>query len=195
MSFTDALKEWHDFFALAGGATATLIGLLFVAVSLHIDLFSDENQTHVRNIAEQILINFLKILLLSLLLIAPNQTPEAIAMTLLLMSVIGLAVTGVTFRAAYLRDRVNPNARVGRRFWLWRFVVPIGADAWLLAAGIAIVGSGLSYPLYWLMWVFTLQLVSLTRQAWNLMIRLAQYKHQRNNLNSETAVEFALPKE
>ena len=30
----DALKEWHDFYLLVGTAGATLLALLFVAVSL-----------------------------------------------------------------------------------------------------------------------------------------------------------------
>jgi hypothetical protein len=30
----EALKEWHDFYILVGTAGATLLGLLFVAVSL-----------------------------------------------------------------------------------------------------------------------------------------------------------------
>ena len=32
----DALKEWHDFYLLVGTAGATLLALLFVAVSLEI---------------------------------------------------------------------------------------------------------------------------------------------------------------
>jgi hypothetical protein len=31
---TEALKDWHDFYVLVGTAAATLLGLLFIAVSL-----------------------------------------------------------------------------------------------------------------------------------------------------------------
>jgi hypothetical protein len=31
---TTDLHAWHDFFLLAGGASATLVGLVFVSVSL-----------------------------------------------------------------------------------------------------------------------------------------------------------------
>jgi hypothetical protein len=35
--FAAIIVGWHDFYMLAGSAAATLLGLLFVAVSLHID--------------------------------------------------------------------------------------------------------------------------------------------------------------
>jgi len=34
MWVVEALKQWHDFYILVGTAGATLLGLLFVAVSL-----------------------------------------------------------------------------------------------------------------------------------------------------------------
>jgi len=33
-----ALSEWHDFYLLTGTAAATLLGLLFVAVSLNAEI-------------------------------------------------------------------------------------------------------------------------------------------------------------
>ena len=36
MSFQTALSGWHDFYILAGTAAATLVGLLFVGLSLHL---------------------------------------------------------------------------------------------------------------------------------------------------------------
>jgi hypothetical protein len=36
MSFQEALQGWHDFYLTAGAASATLAGLLFVGLSLHL---------------------------------------------------------------------------------------------------------------------------------------------------------------
>ena len=36
MTFEQALQSWHDFYLTAGAASATLVGLLFVGLSLHI---------------------------------------------------------------------------------------------------------------------------------------------------------------
>ena len=40
----DALKEWHDFYLLVGTAGATLLALLFVAVSLGTGFLTEERQ-------------------------------------------------------------------------------------------------------------------------------------------------------
>jgi hypothetical protein len=37
--FTNTIKDWQTFYVMAGTAAATLIGLLFVAVSINIDVF------------------------------------------------------------------------------------------------------------------------------------------------------------
>ena len=36
MTYADALQSWRDFYVTAGAAAATLVGLLFVGLSLHI---------------------------------------------------------------------------------------------------------------------------------------------------------------
>jgi hypothetical protein len=35
MTFPELIKEWETFYLMVGTAAATLIGLLFVAVSIH----------------------------------------------------------------------------------------------------------------------------------------------------------------
>ena len=44
----DALKGWHDFYLLVGTAGATLLGLLFVAVSLGRGFLTKERQRGTR---------------------------------------------------------------------------------------------------------------------------------------------------
>ena len=38
MTYADALQSWRDFYVTAGAAAATLVGLLFVGLSLHIQV-------------------------------------------------------------------------------------------------------------------------------------------------------------
>jgi hypothetical protein len=56
-AFIEAASRWHDFYLLAGRASATLTGLLFVGVSIHIDLIAHERAKARRQIAGQILFN------------------------------------------------------------------------------------------------------------------------------------------
>ncbi len=34
-TFSQQLESWHDFYIVLGGASATLVGLLFIAISLN----------------------------------------------------------------------------------------------------------------------------------------------------------------
>lgn len=43
-----ALEQWHEFFLLCGTAAATLIGALFIVISLGPSIIAAENQTGVR---------------------------------------------------------------------------------------------------------------------------------------------------
>jgi len=45
MRAVEALREWHDFYLLVGTAGATLLGLLFVAVSLGVGYLTEERQS------------------------------------------------------------------------------------------------------------------------------------------------------
>jgi hypothetical protein len=44
----ETLKQWHDFYLLVGTAGATLLGLLFIAVSLGAGFLTEERQSGTR---------------------------------------------------------------------------------------------------------------------------------------------------
>ena len=54
----DALKEWHDFYLLVGTAGATLLALLFVAVSLGTGFLTEERQEATRTFMSPVVIHF-----------------------------------------------------------------------------------------------------------------------------------------
>ena len=71
-SFEDAIAGWHDFYMLTAGAAATLLGLLFVAVSLNLRLFTDPSQPRFRADASVTFSSYLYLVLISLIFVAPN---------------------------------------------------------------------------------------------------------------------------
>jgi hypothetical protein len=50
-AFSQALADWTAFYALMGGAAATLLGLLFVAVSVRLNIFHQREVADVRDFA------------------------------------------------------------------------------------------------------------------------------------------------
>ena len=69
MTYTDAVQSWRDFYVTAGAAAATLVGLLFVGLSLHIRVVV--SQADVKSLARITLADFFVILLVALVILAP----------------------------------------------------------------------------------------------------------------------------
>jgi hypothetical protein len=69
MTYADAVQSWHDFYMTAGAAAATLVGLLFVGLSLHIRVVVA--QADVKSLARITLADFFVILLVALVILAP----------------------------------------------------------------------------------------------------------------------------
>ena len=54
----ETLKEWHDFYVLVGTAGATLLALLFVAVSLGVGFLTEERQSGTRTFMSPVVVHF-----------------------------------------------------------------------------------------------------------------------------------------
>jgi hypothetical protein len=72
--FVAALHGWHEFFLLAGTAAVTLVGLLFVALSFHLETLLDPAREHLLSHARQTFRGFLYVLMTSLFLLVPDMT-------------------------------------------------------------------------------------------------------------------------
>ena len=74
-AFVETVESWHDFYMLAGTAAATLIGLIFVAVSLHIDIIATaKRSSDIGVLARQTFSNFIFILSFAFIFMVPSDT-------------------------------------------------------------------------------------------------------------------------
>jgi hypothetical protein len=95
--------RWHDFYIVAGTAAATLVGLLFVGLSLH--LRAVLLRPDVRGLARVTLANFGLILFVSLFMVV-RQTPAAVSPQLIGAGVVTLAVIAPSL-VAVIRSRTR----------------------------------------------------------------------------------------
>jgi hypothetical protein len=58
MAFAIALHEWHDFYVLTGTAGATLVALLFVAISLGAGFLTDKRSAATRAFYSPVVVHF-----------------------------------------------------------------------------------------------------------------------------------------
>ena len=68
-----ALESWHDFFVLVGTAGATLLALLFVAVSLGAGFLSDRRTGATRAFFSPVVVHFSAVFFLSAIALVPGH--------------------------------------------------------------------------------------------------------------------------
>jgi hypothetical protein len=93
----ESLKEWHDFFVLVGTAGATLLALLFVAVSLGAGYLTEEQQSATRTFMSPVVVHFTSVFFLSAVALFPwyqvNVFAALIAATALIGAIISTYIT------------------------------------------------------------------------------------------------------
>src|SRR5829696_4573546 len=120
VTFSQALAEWTAFYALMGGAAATLLGLLFVAVSVRLNIFHQREVADVRDFAAFTFGTFLVAIAVAGLAIAPHAQRSTLALSLLF---VGIAAFVAIVVVARLWIRLNPAAtgpRPGYTAGEWR---------------------------------------------------------------------------
>jgi hypothetical protein len=95
VSAAEVIEHWHEFYLMAGTAAVTLVGLLFVALSLHLDTLLHDSRAHLVAHARQTLLSFTYVLFVSLLFLAPGTPVRVLGGTLVAFTVV---MGGITMR-------------------------------------------------------------------------------------------------
>ncbi len=67
------MQAWRDYYQLTAGVAATLLGLLFVSISLNADAILGPGHEYSRRLAEQAFQNYMAVLVISLLVFFPGM--------------------------------------------------------------------------------------------------------------------------
>ena len=73
-SLSALLHDWHDFYVLVGTASATLVGLMFVAVSIGTAIFDESHGAAVTAFITPTVMHFAAVLFACLVALMPNHT-------------------------------------------------------------------------------------------------------------------------
>ena len=89
----EVLKEWHDFYVLVGTAGATLLGLLFVAVSLGAGYLTEKHQLGMRTFMSPVVVHFTSVFFLSAVALFPSRQPKFLAALIGTTALIGAVIS------------------------------------------------------------------------------------------------------
>jgi hypothetical protein len=157
--------SWHDFYLLMGTASASLIGLLAVALSLHLDAITETSREDLRALAEQAFSSFSSVLLIAVIFLVPSNDPTTYGIACVLLAA-GAGSRMLRRAPAVWRGRHRDGLGEGV---VWRFVLPGASVLVLLAAGLGLV-VGQPSSLYWLVAVIIGLLMSAARSSWDLLV-------------------------
>lgn len=136
---------WHDFAVALVGATATLLGLVFVVVSLH--LKAVVNDSVLRRRAEITLGLFATALVASSVLLVPGQARQALGVELMAIALVYIGFSTATTIAATRSQRGVSRDRLARFFFgeLSAGLIFVGGFGLVVHAlgGAYLVGAGI----------------------------------------------------
>lgn len=161
--FQAQIAEWRDLFTLSGAASATLIGLLFVSISLRSDIRQAADTSLVRSVVSHNFTMLLVVLLISLYFMVPDLTPDTLGFSILATALL----PGIFFVRDFLRLRHDPE--MDRTTLMWCFIIPIAC-----LAITAIIGGMLTLndnsETGWFVMIVAMFLVIPTKNSWELLL-------------------------
>lgn len=157
-----APADWHEFFSAAVGASAALLGLLFVAISINLKLIL--KQRHLPGRAAATLGTLLSVLVVCSFGLAPGQSNRTLGVEIL--------VTGAVVATQAIWVSVGKRSQGDPLLWT------LGNLPILLLPALAFVGGGWSLiagsggGLYWILAGTVLNFVAASLNAWVLLVEI-----------------------
>lgn len=160
------VATWDTFAVVCGAAAAALLGLLFVAISIRIDVIAPS--VELRNRAGQTLVLFSTALIVSILLSLPDQSYQAFGAELLALAAVSTAgMVWLDRRAAGAASGV----RIARAL---DAVTPTALACGLLFVAGALLVFGVPAGLYVLVAPILAAFIGGVTSAWLLMTRVTE---------------------
>jgi hypothetical protein len=161
------VQDWVAFATVAGAAAASLTGLLFVAVSIRIDVIGPSPE--LRNRAAQTLLLFGTVVVISIVLAIPGQAYGPLGAELIALGVMaGAGMLTLDHRARSGADAPGPHA-IGH---VLDVIAPNAVTSVLVLFSGSLIAAGVHAGLYVLVLPIIAALVGGVASAWLLLTRI-----------------------
>ena len=164
--FSQLVQEWQVFYATIATSAATLVGLLFVSMSLNLGLFGWVENIGLKKLAGQSLLNFLYVIVFAIIFLIPRQGPTGLGLPLICIGIMGLIKT--TFNVRTLLS--NTPQGIFERSALVRVAMALVAFLVLIIVSFLVMVHANADSLRWLVAPMILLLISASTSTWSLLI-------------------------
>ena len=168
MRAVEALKEWHDFYVLIGTAGATLLGLLFVAVSLGVGFLTEERHAATRTFMSPVAVHFTIVFFLSAIALFPWHEAVFFAVLIGATALIGAIISAYITIQVVRTDITN----YVEDYFAYGVLPGLAYVALLVAAILIYLEKG--FGLNALAGALLLLAVVNIRNAWDLMLTMVR---------------------
>jgi hypothetical protein len=170
------IQGWHDFYIVAGTAAATLLGLLFVGLSLHLRVVLSRDE--VRSLARVTLSNLGLVLIISMFMVVP-QSITSLRNELLFSGIATLALVAPSFVAV---RRSQTRTLQGRM--ILRLGLSAAGYAGAVASSAFYTNRSFRSALSALVAVVVALILISLRNSWDLLVRVGEIAiEQGSDLN------------
>lgn len=167
----EALVAWHDFNVSVVTASAGLLGLLFVALSIHIRTLTASANAELRSVARTVFLGYVVALGVGFLALMPQELgPLGIELLVLVLFAI------FPFASAARSGLRASGIGYDRRVTVLQFIAGMGLVGVTIAAAIA-VAAGQAEALFIVGGIAVLSLLWGVFNTWELIFRIQRVEH------------------
>jgi len=170
-SFGEWVHGWHDFYLMTGTAAVTLAGLLFVALSLHLDRLVEKNHEHLLGLSRATLTSFIVVLVGSLMMLVPGLSARLTGTMLTVLGVVGVVTILNFMRSA----RHHPEGGFTRMQLRRRTLIPLAGYAMIIISGVGLL-YGIPEGMYQMISACCMLLGNAAGTSWELLVKIAASK-------------------
>jgi hypothetical protein len=136
-SFAASAAPWQNFYILVGTAAATLVGLMFVAITFGASLVNVENAESVRSFVDPTFAHFVQVLFVACLVAIPPMSPWLLGGLLIAIALLRSSVLVRVFRHMREAHRIHNDIELSD--WLSGIIIPFVCYLLLGASGVAFI--------------------------------------------------------
>ena len=167
-TLSEPLRSWQTFYLLVGTAAATLVGLMFVTISLGSRLMTRQSLPALRTYVSPTLIHFIYVLITATVVVIPTVTRTLLGILLLF---VGFVSCGRSLSGLPLMRRQHREQSIDMHDWVWYLLAPSASYLLFVATGIGLL-LRVSQALNGLALASIVLLVVGIRNAWDMVVHV-----------------------